>query len=69
MLDDPEDVQALLERAEDIRTQELCGRLRQSLHKVGARVTLSGEEQAIRMIMSEVELSRSGRTSRAGAGS
>lgn len=67
-LDDPEDINALLERAEDIRTQELCGRLRQSLHKVGARVTLSGEEQAIRLVMSEVELSRSGRTTRIGAG-
>ena len=69
LLDDPQDVNALLERAEDIRTQELWGRLKQSLHRIGARVALSGEENAIRMVMAEAELSRSGRTSRAGAGS
>lgn len=67
LLDDPTDVAALLQRAEDIRTQELCGRLKQSLHRIGARVALSGEQSAIRMVMAEVELSRSGRTSRAGA--
>lgn len=68
-VDDPTDVESLLARAEDLRTTELQGRLKQSLHRLGARVSLSGESQAIRMILAETELSRSGRASRAGVGS
>lgn len=62
----PTDPAGLLERAEEIRTRELQSRLQQTLHRVGARVSLSGEEQAIRMVLAETALTRSGRTSRAG---
>lgn len=65
--EDPTDVESLLARAEDLRTMELESRLKQSLHRLGARVSLSGESQAIRMVLAETELSRSGRASRAGA--
>lgn len=62
----PTDPAGLLERAEEIRTVELQSRLQQALHRVGARVALSGEEQAVRMVLSETALTRSGRTARAG---
>ncbi len=57
----------LLAVAEDLRTKELASRLQRSLRRIGASMTLSGEEQAIRMILSETQLARSGRVSTARA--
>lgn len=62
----PKDAEGLLERAEEIRTRELQSRLQQALHRVGARVALSGEKQALEMVLAETALTRSGRTARAG---
>ncbi|MEZ6123040.1 MAG: DUF58 domain-containing protein [Planctomycetaceae bacterium] len=65
----PEDPTAeqLLSRAEDLRTEELAGRLRRALRRIGAAFTLSGEEQAIRLIMNETQMARSGRIAASGA--
>ena len=57
----------MLLRAEQLRTQELSNRLTRSLRRIGATCSLSGQEQAIPMILSETELARSGRTRVAGA--
>ena len=54
-------VEGMLEQAEDIRTRELSQRLRRSLARIGATVSVSGEQQAIRMVLAETELARSGR--------
>jgi uncharacterized protein (DUF58 family) len=58
----------LLLVAEQMRSRELAERLQQELRKAGATVTFSGEQHAIRMIIAEMELARSGRAS-SGAGS
>ncbi|MCA9085520.1 MAG: DUF58 domain-containing protein [Planctomycetaceae bacterium] len=57
----------LLKQAEDIRLAELSLRLRRTLCRAGAAVSISGEQQAIRMILSETQLARTGRVSAAGA--
>ncbi|MEZ6130919.1 MAG: DUF58 domain-containing protein [Planctomycetaceae bacterium] len=64
----PEDVTAeeLLDRAEDLRTIELASRLQKALRRIGATVALSGEEQAIRMVLSETHMARDGRVSLSG---
>lgn len=56
----------LLTQAEDLRTQELATRLQRALRRIGASVALSGEENAIRLVMSETQLARNGRISVAG---
>lgn len=56
---DPED---LLLIAEQQRTRHLAVRLRSDLRRVGAAVTFSGEQNAVRMILSEIEMARTGRT-------
>lgn len=56
----------LMARAEDLRTKELATRLQRALRRVGASVTLSGEEDAIRLVLAETNLARSGRVSFAG---
>ncbi|MEQ9408138.1 MAG: DUF58 domain-containing protein [Fuerstiella sp.] len=59
--DEDPTAEALLARAEDLRTHELAARLQRALRRVGASVTLSGEQQAVRLILAETELARSGR--------
>ncbi len=56
----------LLAQAEDIRAKELATRLQRALRRIGAAVTLSGEEEAIRLVLAETNLARSGRVSFAG---
>lgn len=56
----------LLSRADDLRMQELTARLQRTLRRVGAAVTLSGEQEAIRMILTETSLARTGRVSSGG---
>ena len=57
----------LLARAEDLRAQELAARLKRALRRIGASAALSGEEEAIRLVLAETNLARSGRVSFAGA--
>lgn len=60
------DADHLLERAEDLRQQELTARLKRALRRVGASVAVSGENEAIRLVLAETNLARSGRVSTAG---
>ena len=63
----PVTIQSLLDQAQDLRTKELANRLTSSLHRLGARVSLSGEAESIRMVLSETALARNGRVTAAGA--
>jgi uncharacterized protein (DUF58 family) len=63
--DAPED---LLLVAEQMRCRELAEQLQGALRQAGVSITFSGEQQAIRMILTELDLARTGRTS-AGRGS
>ncbi len=60
-------LQSLLAQAQDLRTKELASRLQTALHRLGARVSLSGEAEAIRLVLSETALARNGRVTTAGA--
>jgi len=64
----PDDASAedLLVHAEDLRTVELAGRLQRALRRIGAQVALSGEANAIRLVLSEAQMARNGRVSTAG---
>lgn len=57
----------LLIEAENLRTKELATRLQRELRRIGATVSLSGEENAIRLVMSETQMARNGRATTAGA--
>lgn len=57
---------SLLTAAEDLRTKELASRLQRELRRIGASMSLSGEEQAIRLILAETQLARNGRVATAG---
>lgn len=54
----PED---LLLAAEQARTRELATRLNYELCRVGATVSISGEANAIQLVLSEMEIARTGR--------
>jgi uncharacterized protein (DUF58 family) len=56
----------LFDRAERLRNRELASRLQRELRRLGASVALSGEKEAIRMVLAESELARSGRVGFAG---
>ncbi|MBS0202842.1 MAG: DUF58 domain-containing protein [Planctomycetes bacterium] len=60
-------VDDLVAAAEQIRTRDLILRLQRELRRIGATVTCSGEKEAVQMILSEMELARTGRLSPAGA--
>ncbi|MEO2013746.1 MAG: DUF58 domain-containing protein [Fuerstiella sp.] len=51
----------LLEQAEGLRSRELASRLQRELRRLGASVAFSGEQEAIRMVLTETELARTGR--------
>ena len=53
----------LLLAAEQIRNRDLMQRLNQQLRRLGISVAMSGEANAIRMVMAETEIARSGRSS------
>ncbi|MEZ6041681.1 MAG: DUF58 domain-containing protein [Planctomycetaceae bacterium] len=57
-----DDVADLLFAAEQIRNRELKQRMNRELRRLGIAVSMSGESNAIRMVMAETELARSGRT-------
>lgn len=56
----------MLQRAEALRVQELANRLKRSLRRLGASVAFSGDEASVRMVLSEAELARSGRSAAKG---
>ncbi|MEY3225918.1 MAG: hypothetical protein RLZZ536_537 [Planctomycetota bacterium] len=56
----PED---LLLAAEQTRTRELATKLRRELRRLGVTLSFSGEQNAIRAVLSEMELARTGRLS------
>ncbi|MCA9062955.1 MAG: DUF58 domain-containing protein [Planctomycetaceae bacterium] len=58
--------EALLIAAEQIRVQEQARLLQRELRRIGAAVSFSGEFHAVRMVMSEIDLARSGRLAGAG---
>lgn len=56
----------LVAAAEQIRARELAVRLQRELRRLGAAVSCSGENEAIPLVLSEMEIARSGRISPAG---
>lgn len=59
-------VDDLLLAADQIRSRELGLRLKRELTRVGASVAFSGEQNAIRIVLSEMEIARTGRSAPAG---
>lgn len=57
----------LLREAERIRVTALAGQLKRAIRRLGATVSFSGEQNAVRLILSEVSLARTGRTAAVGA--
>ena len=51
----------LMAAAEQIQMREQVAKLHRELRRLGATVTCSGEQQAIHLVLSEMELARSGR--------
>jgi len=56
----------LLLAAEQSRTRDLAGRLQYELRRTGATVSISGEANAIQLILSETAIARTGRVSAGG---
>jgi len=56
----------LLARADELQTLELGSRLQRELRRIGVRVSLSGEDSAIRMVLAETQMARDGRISLSG---
>ncbi|MEY2726740.1 MAG: hypothetical protein RLZZ458_2607 [Planctomycetota bacterium] len=54
--------ESLLLVAEQTRTQDLTAILQQELRKLGIPAALTGETEAVRLVLNELELARSGRT-------
>ncbi len=59
-------VEDLVAAAEQIKMRELATGLQRELRRLGAAVTCSGEKEAIHMVLSEMEIARTGRMSSAG---
>ena len=51
----------LMSAAEQIQMREQVAKLHRELRRLGATVTCSGEQEAIHLVLSEMELARSGR--------
>ncbi len=60
------DAEDLLFTAEQTRTRELSVRLKRDLRRLGATVAFAGEQNAIQLVLSEMEIARTGRVSKAG---
>lgn len=60
-------VDDLVSAAEQTRTRDLTLRLQREMRRLGATVTCSGEKEAVHMVLSEMELARTGRLSGTGA--
>jgi hypothetical protein len=56
----------LLFVAEQTRTRDLAVRLQRELRRVGAATAFAGEQNAIQLVLSEMEIARTGRMSPAG---
>jgi len=59
---DRDNIDELVRSAENIQLRQQVSMLRRELRRLGATVTCSGEKEAIRMILSEMELARTGRS-------
>lgn len=59
-------VEDLVDAARQIRTRELGLQLKRELRRIGASVAISGEQNAIRIVLSEMEIARTGRSAPAG---
>ena len=59
-------VDDLVAAAEQLKTRDLATGLQRELRRLGAAVTCSGEQQAIHLVLSEMEIARTGRMSPAG---
>lgn len=58
----------LLLAAEQVRLRDLSQRLQRELGRLGAAVTMSGQQNAVHMVLSQMELIRSGRSKSASFG-
>jgi uncharacterized protein (DUF58 family) len=58
----------LLAAAEQIQLREHAAKLHRKLRRLGATVTCSGEQEAIHLVLAEMEFARSGRIVAGGAG-
>jgi uncharacterized protein (DUF58 family) len=56
----------LLLAAEQTRTREIAGRLQFELRRTGATVSISGEQNAIQLVLSETAIARTGRVTAGG---
>lgn len=55
------DAEGLLQVAEQTRMRELSTRLQRDLRRIGASVSFAGEQNAIRLVLSEMDIARTGR--------
>jgi uncharacterized protein (DUF58 family) len=60
------DPESLLLAAEQSRAKELSSRLTRDLRRIGASVAFSGEQNAVRLILGEMDLARTGRVAAGG---
>jgi uncharacterized protein (DUF58 family) len=60
------DAEDLLFAAEQTRSRDLSTRLQRELRRVGATVAFAGEQNAIQLVLSEMEIARTGRVGAAG---
>ena len=56
----------LLLAAEQTRSRDLSTRLQRELRRIGATVAFAGEQNAIQLVLSEMEIARTGRVGSAG---
>ena len=59
-------VDDLVAAAEQLKARDLATGLQRELRRLGAAVTCSGEKAAIHMVLSEMEIARTGRMSPTG---
>ena len=61
-----DDAEDLLLAAEQTRSRDLSTRLQRELRRIGATVAFAGEQNAIQLVLSEMEIARTGRVGAAG---
>ena len=59
-------LQDLVLAAEQTRTRDLASRLQYELRRIGATVSISGEANAIQLVLSEMAIARTGRVAAGG---
>ena len=61
-----DDAEDLLLAAEQTRSRDLSTRLQRELRRIGATVAFAGEQNAIQLVLSEMEIARTGRVGTSG---